>query len=206
MLSSESVGHADVVLGALDDDLVGADAGHHVVDPLAPLVQAAPRSSARGTCWGRPGPASPGRWAGPRGRGRRGSRAGSCPRAPRRTGRAPASTGDCASRLKSCGRFARSCAMITQRPTIGSLRSSGIARSFEATGPGARRSSGSSRASKVASRRTGRRTTDRVGFRRPSARAPENDTTKARPSVEGGPSRRDPSAVGTAAQFARASS
>ena len=28
--------------------------------------------------------------------------------------------------LKSCGRLARSCAMITQRPTIGSLRKSGI--------------------------------------------------------------------------------
>src|SRR5579885_1753731 len=30
-----------VVLGALDDDLVGADAGHHVVDAVAPLVEAA---------------------------------------------------------------------------------------------------------------------------------------------------------------------
>ncbi len=33
-------GHALVVLGALDDDLVGADAGHHVVDAVAPLVEA----------------------------------------------------------------------------------------------------------------------------------------------------------------------
>ncbi len=32
-------GHADVVARALDDDLVGADARHLVVDPLAPLVQ-----------------------------------------------------------------------------------------------------------------------------------------------------------------------
>ena len=33
-------GHALVMLGALDDDLVGADAGHHVVDAVAPLVEA----------------------------------------------------------------------------------------------------------------------------------------------------------------------
>ena len=41
MLSSAQGGHALVVLGALDDDLVGADAGHHVVDAVAALVQAA---------------------------------------------------------------------------------------------------------------------------------------------------------------------
>ena len=39
MLSSAKVGHADVMDGALDDDLVGADAVHHVVDAVAALVQ-----------------------------------------------------------------------------------------------------------------------------------------------------------------------
>ena len=41
MLSSLERGHAGVVLRALDDHLVGADAGHHVVDAVAPLVQVA---------------------------------------------------------------------------------------------------------------------------------------------------------------------
>ena len=41
MLSSAEVGHAGVVTRALDDDLVGADAVHHVVDAVAPLVQIA---------------------------------------------------------------------------------------------------------------------------------------------------------------------
>src|SRR5258708_7577839 len=50
---------------------------------------------------------------------------------PSQNGQRPGSVLGCISALKSCGRFARSCAMITQRPTIGSLRSSGIAASLE---------------------------------------------------------------------------
>src|SRR5258705_1783068 len=45
---------------------------------------------------------------------------------PSQKGQRPTPTWVCASPLKSCGRFARSCAMITQRPTIGSFLNSGI--------------------------------------------------------------------------------
>src|SRR5512144_195576 len=45
---------------------------------------------------------------------------------PSQNGQRPPSVCVCDSVLKSCGRFARSCAMITQRPTIGSFRSSGM--------------------------------------------------------------------------------
>ena len=89
MFSSASVGHADVVARALDDDFVGADAVHHVVDAVAALVQVRPRSSGRGTCWARRGSASRARWAACRARGRRRSRAASCPRCPSQNGQRP---------------------------------------------------------------------------------------------------------------------
>ena len=41
MFSGRRVGHARVMARALDDDLVRADAVHHVVDAVAALVQAA---------------------------------------------------------------------------------------------------------------------------------------------------------------------
>ena len=87
MFSSARVGHALVMLGALDDDLVGADAGHHVVDAVAALVEAALDLQGGEPVGDDADP--PAGAVGPRAeaRGRRGSPAASCPRAPRRTGR-----------------------------------------------------------------------------------------------------------------------
>ena len=126
MLSSAQRGHAGVVARALDDDLVGADAGHHVVDAVAPLVEVAFDLQGGEPVGNDADP--PARSVGPRAEvavgedlGRRLVLVPLAERADRRR-----SAGRGASDLKSWGRLARSCAMITQRPTIGSFRSSGM--------------------------------------------------------------------------------
>ena len=114
-------------VGRLDDDLVGAHAVHPVVEALARPARARPRCAAPGTCWARRARASP--------VGSAGSRRGAAPRprpasatpAPRRTRRARPCGGQRAAG-KSEGRRARSVEMITQRPTTGSRRSSGMRR------------------------------------------------------------------------------
>ena len=120
------VGHADVMRGALDDDLVGADAGHHVVDAVAPLVEV-PFDLQGGEPVGDDAD-PPARAVGPRAAVAVGEDLGRrlvfVPLAERAECRGDRSRGS--SDLKSCGRLARSCAMITQRPTIGSFRSSGM--------------------------------------------------------------------------------
>ena len=119
-------GHAHVMVGALDDDFVGADAGHHVVDPVAALVEVALDLEGGELVGDDADP--PARAVGPRAEvavgedlGRRLVFVALAERAEPRATRPPAPR-----HLKSCGRLARSCAMITQRPTIGSFLSSGM--------------------------------------------------------------------------------
>ena len=119
-------GHALVMVGALDDDLVGADAGHHVVDAVAALVEAALDLQGGEPVGDDADP--PARPVGPRAEMAVGEdlRRASCLPAPRRTGRPPRLDRPALPRGSRAGRLARSCAMITQRPTIGSFLSSGM--------------------------------------------------------------------------------
>ncbi len=158
------------VLGRLDDDLVGADPVHPVVDPLRLPVEVA--LDLEGGEPVRDDPHLPARasWAAATGGGRRRRpRGASCPRGPGRTGTAPAGRGG-GQRWRSEGRRARSVAMITQRPTIGSLRSSGIG---SAPRPCAR-------GRPVRGRRSSRR-----GRRRAMMTAPPRYGKAMRPAAEG---------------------
>ena len=126
MLSSASVGHADVVARALDDDLVGADAVHHVVDAVAALVQVA-LDLQRGELVGHDAD-PPARPVGPACRvavgedlGRRLVLVPLAERAESALGR-----GRAALALEVVRPLGPLVAMITQRPTIGSFRSSGM--------------------------------------------------------------------------------
>ena len=146
--SIEQVASDAVVVGRLDDDLVGAHAVHPVEEPLARRLEVALDAQRRELV--RHHAVRPARLVR---RGRRAARparisggvlllvarAEDAERRPRRA-RAPAA--------KSEGRRARSVEMITQRPTTGSLRSSGM----RSGGPRASRPAPSSAASASARR------------------------------------------------------
>ncbi len=85
------LGHADLVLRALDDDLMRADAGHLVVDPLAALVELAFDLEGGEPVGDDPDAASRGRWDACPDRDRRGSRAGVLSSCPSQKGQRPGS-------------------------------------------------------------------------------------------------------------------
>ena len=124
-MSSRERGHAEVVLRALDDDLVRTDARHRVVNSLTALVELA-FDLERGE-FVRHHPQPPARPVGTRSAfaisddlGRR-----LVFLALAKGTKAPFGWGRLGIALEVVWTLARSCAMITQRPMIGSFRSSG---------------------------------------------------------------------------------
>ena len=115
------------VVRGLDHHLVGADPVHPVVDPLRLAVEVAldlERREPVGHHPDLPARSVAGRAVGAAGRRR--PRAGVLSSWPGQNGQSPSAATDGGTWANSDGRRARSVAMITQRPTMGSLRSSGM--------------------------------------------------------------------------------